>query len=177
MVHETATSGSGACRPLVAMGPMKDAWAGGPGADGSWTLAGDRVVLLRQIAGATRRITVPLADYLGVALRVRPAPGGPVFETVLTHDDADLCITLGALQDDTDVIACWRQQAAELRLPLLIEDEAGIRRVWPEPASSARRLGRSTSGRRPRFLARRKGALPGPLVILAKREITAAGRR
>ena len=104
----------------------------------------------------------PLSGFYGVVLRA--VERGPVryFEIILGHDDVG-CSRLIAVHDtDEQVIADWRNLGARLCLPLFILGSDGqLQCASEEPCGPRqRRLGSALSGRRPRFLARRKEGQP-----------------
>jgi len=73
-------------------------------------------------------------------------------------DDYPLMVT----QDARSIIALWQGMGQDFGIPLYVRDESGqllcVRKDFGE-ASYPRRFGSPLSGRRPRFLARRKSPL------------------
>jgi hypothetical protein len=145
----------------------------------------ERVVVRRAVRGIKMAVNLPLAAYLGVAIRIEP----PTVETegavvlVLEHPDPALSLTLYRAGDCTDIIAEWRAWGRILGLPLLVAEADGrLREPFP-------RLGRIRVGtpiarrrrhsvlrrRRPRLPLRRlPGAWPdAPTVHHGEREIIA----
>src|SRR6202040_457695 len=82
--------------------------AGDAGADGSVRsveLTCERVVLRRSVRGMLMAVNLPVASYLGVALRIEP-PIGAAASTValvLEHRDGALSLPLYRADDSTDV--------------------------------------------------------------------------
>jgi hypothetical protein len=85
----------------------------------------------------------------------------------LEHRDPDLSVLLAEGEDEAVIEGRWQDWAGFFRLPALVEridaatqaaslEVAGVarRRPW------ARRGGKASTARRPRFLARRKVGLP-----------------
>ncbi len=114
----------------------------------------------------------------GLALRF----DGASFHIVIGDESGATALTLGPY-DDGEVVAIWRSLAAASGLPLLVSGPTGaleqpyrqLGRILLGPRSDPRRLA-VLSGRRPRFLVRRKTArLPGRPLVYREREI-ASGR-
>jgi Family of unknown function (DUF6101) len=133
-------------------------------------LARDRVVIARSVAGVFMHIAMAPNAYRGVVLRLTTLrDDGFHYEIRLAHRDPDLCVTLQESSDDSEIQAEWRLWAKFLGLPTLVEREEG--RAEPEGArlgeiaiadARARRHGKTITGRRPRFLMRRKTGRPDP---------------
>ena len=127
-------------------------------------LARDRVVIARSVAGVFMHIAMTPNAYRGVVLRLNALRDNVFhYEIRLAHRDPDLSVTLHEANDDSEIQAEWRLWAKFLGLPTLVEREEG--RAEPETAhmggiavarSRARRRGKTITGRRPRFLVRRK---------------------
>ncbi|BCJ91674.1 hypothetical protein IZ6_24090 [Terrihabitans soli] len=145
----------------------------------------DRIEAARRLGDGASKIVLPLSDYRGVAIRL--LPGATETEdrvaVVLSHTAPAQEVILYLADDDFDVIAEWRLWATTLGLPLLMEgldgrtiaaeDRLGEVEVSrPRP----RRRHSLLSGRRPRFLTRRRtGKLPlVPFVHQGEREIIAS---
>ena len=126
----------------------------------------ERVVLRRAVRGIKMALNLPVAAYLGVAIRIEP----PADDTagavtiVLAHRDPQLSLTLYRAADCGDVVAEWQTWGRTLGLPLLVVEADGRLR---EPfarlgavrvgAPGARRRRRSAlRARRPSILLRRK---------------------
>jgi hypothetical protein len=158
---EPLTTGSAPARSPASIGVVGALGAGTTEA----ILHHDRVLLTGATARLTMRIAVPLARYRGVAVRVRGEAGVERVEVVLAHPDRDLDVVLYAADHGDDVVAEWQSWSGRLNLPLLIEDPSGARcepfdrlgAVKVERSRPRRRHG-LLSGRRPRFLVRRKAA-------------------
>ena len=125
-----------------------------------------------------------LADAVpaGVALRLPLADETARFEVAILDRQGRALLTLGGI-DEEDVVATWRALGAASGLPLVIAHPDGnlavplpqVGRVLLGPIRIRRRHG-LLSGRRPRFLVRRKtGTLPLRPRIHREREI-AGGR-
>jgi Family of unknown function (DUF6101) len=145
----------------------------------------DRLEAARRLGAIAERIVLPLGDYRGVAIRI--VPGASEEEDrvaiVLSHTSAAQEVVLFEAEDDENVIAEWRLLGSALGLPLLVEGldgrtvaaeerlgEVGVSRPRP------RRRHALLSGRRPRFLTRRRtGKMPlVPFVHHGEREIIAS---
>jgi len=133
-----------------------------------------------RIAG----LPVPLIGELGVrpaglALRLdERAPDDNDFEIALVDDQGETLMVLGRFDED-EVVAVWRDLAATTGFPLLTQSEDGAVQ-HPFPQVGRVRLGRIRirrghgllTGRRPRFLVRRKTArLPRRPTVYREREI------
>jgi hypothetical protein len=151
-----------------------------PRADGqlrSVSLTRDIVRIDRRLHGIAMRVAVPVRDYRGVALALRPDPSGALsYQLHLLHRDAELSVALDEAVDDQDILADWRLWSRFFRLPALVERQTGVIEeadltlgalllgATPNP----RRASRSVSKRRPRFLKRRKtGVLQGSVPVHA----------
>lgn len=147
--------------------------AGGPGharpgpnghpcplpAPGAATVTRDHVLIKRRIAGIDARVRVHVQSYRGVTLSALQTAEGPLFRIELVHRDPALTVILHEAADDETLIALWRQHAADLGLPLLVEGPDGrIAPMAPQLGPFSRRFGHPLSKRRPRFLARRQTA-------------------
>jgi len=86
-----------------------------------------RVLLSRTVHGVHMRLNLPLAAFLGVAVRLLPASGqrDEAIAIVLEHRDASLSVPLH-LADETDhVIADWQLWAKTLGKKLLVAESDG----------------------------------------------------
>ena len=148
-------------------------------------LSRERVVLRRAVRGIRMAVKVPVAAFLGVALRLIPATGEAP-ETVvvsLEHRDSGLSVPLYSAADCDDVVAEWQLWARVFGLPLLVADPSGALRepfgrmggVRVSAATPRRRRRNAIKARRPSILLRRApGALPErPIVHRDEREIIA----
>jgi hypothetical protein len=123
----------------------------------------ERVVLHRAIQGMRMAVNVRVSDFLGVALRgIKDSQ-----MLVLLHRDPSLTIPLCVSEDQDEIASAWLMWSELFALPQL-QDEAR------EPAPRRRRRN-AISGRRPRFLMRRRiGALLNPANFFrGEREIIA----
>jgi hypothetical protein len=145
----------------------------------------ERVVLRRALRGIKMALNLPVAAYLGVAIRIESPTmdaGGGV-AVVLEHRDPALSLPLYRADNGSDILAEWQTWARVLGLPLLVTESDGVLR---EPFARvgalrtatpvARRRRRSIlKSRRPSLpLRRRAGAMPPiPTVHRGEREIIA----
>ena len=145
----------------------------------------ERVVLRRDLRGMRMAVDLPVATFLGVAIRIAPPeqePAGSV-TVVLEHRDPNLSVPLFAAAGGDEVIAVWHAWAQVLGLPLLVaEPDGSLREPFPRvgrvrtalPIGRRRRRG-AVRWRRPSILLRRKPGRPGsePTVHRDEREIIA----
>ena len=145
----------------------------------------ERVGLRRALRGIKMAVTLPVAAYLGVAIRMEPPQDrneGAV-ALILEHSDPALSLTLYRAADGADIVAEWQSWARVLGVPLLVAQADGrLREAFERigtlrigaPISRRRRRGTLRS-RRPSLPLRRKpGRLPAtPIVRLDEREIIA----
>jgi hypothetical protein len=136
----------------------------------------ERVALLRVSRGITLALNLPVAAYLGVAIRMEPPAGmaAGVVALVLEHPDPTLSLTLYRGVDGTDIVAEWRAWGRALSVPLLVADADGRLRepfdriggVRVGPPAARRRRHSALRRRRPALpLRRRPGTPPAtPLV-------------
>ncbi len=107
----------------------------------------ERLVLRRSVAGIRMALNVPLSAFSGVALRVSREG----LDVLLAHKDPGLGVPLCLSGEPDEAYAEWQEWGRVLALPLLVEDDAGVRAAFP-------RLGELRIGRvRPR--RRRRSAL------------------
>jgi hypothetical protein len=148
-------------------------------------LTRERVVLRRAVRGIRMAVNVPVAAFLGVALRLIPASDGGA-DTVavsLEHRDPALSVPLYSAEHNNDVVAEWQLWARVFGLPLLVADPSGalrepFRRLGAVRVSSVaprRRRRNAIKARRPTILLRRRpGVMPqSPIVHHGEREIIA----
>jgi hypothetical protein len=145
----------------------------------------EHVVLRRALRGIKMSVNLPVADYLGVAIRMEPTsantPGA--IAVVLEHPDPALSLTLCRAADGNDIVAEWQSWGRALGMPLLVEDSDGrLREPFARvggvhagiPISRRRRRGSLNSRRASMPLRRGHGSLPSsPNVHRGEREITA----
>lgn len=109
----------------------------------------------------TRRM--PGVDGLVLSTEI-DALGRRVITIRALYPEGELGYPLDSATDDQNAVALWRGLAREFGLALYLRDARGVMTpVTPrtEARTSPRRRGSPLSGRRPRFLARRKGP-PAP---------------
>jgi hypothetical protein len=98
----------------------------------------------------------------------KPGPdGADCFEVSIVFDEGRTPTPILFAADDTDVVARWRRYAADLGLPLIIEDAEGVQHApWGQMGRvrlgsvRIRRRSAHLAQRRPRFLTRRRMGLP-----------------
>jgi hypothetical protein len=100
------------------------------GADGRVRLVEvhrERVILRRAVRGVRMALSVPLASFLGVSIRIVPpnTETDGAFAVVLEHRDPALSIPVFVAPDGVDVIAEWQLWARMLGRPLLVADACG----------------------------------------------------
>jgi Family of unknown function (DUF6101) len=155
------------------------------GAVRSVELTRERVVLRRSVRGMLMAVNLPVASYLGVALRIElpsDAEAGGV-ALVLAHRDGGLSFPLYQAQDSSDIVAEWQSWGRALRLPLLVAEADGalrepFRRIGALRVADAlprRRKYSSLKQRRPSIRMRRKSGakLAAASVHRDEREIIA----
>ena len=148
-------------------------------------LSRERVVVRRAVRGIKMAVNLPVATYLGVAIRMAPPMDGTPGEVslVLEHRDPALSLPLYRATDGIDVVAEWQSWARVLGMPLLIVEADGrlrepFGRIGALRVASPTRRRRRRSAikmRRPTLPLRRK---PGrmaatPVVRRGEREIIA----
>jgi len=141
------------------------------------TVAPDRIVIARSVAGVFMRIRLRPRAYSGILLRLASLDEtGFRYEVRLTHRDPDFGVLLSEVSDEGEAEAAWRLWARFLDLPTLVERTEGI--LEPERPMigavvahqpGARRRGRGLRWRRARFLTRRKVGRP-ELCVAVPRE-------
>jgi hypothetical protein len=145
----------------------------------------ERVVVRRAVRGVPMRLSLKVAEFLGVAIRVIPPDEHQegALAVMLEHRDAGLSVPLMVATDaGHDVVAEWQRWARVLGRPLLIADGEGFREPFARlgavrvAAPVPRRRGRAVlRRRRPSILMRRKPGHPHgePPVHRGEREIIA----
>jgi hypothetical protein len=143
----------------------------------------ERVVVRRHVGGVPTALDLPVAEFLGVALRVvQPTKDGT--ETVcltLEHPDPGLSIALYTSPNSDDVVAEWQSWAQALQRPLLVTDDSGalhelfsrIGQVRAGSVSPRRRRRTAMKGRRPSILSRRRPGMATTAVHRGERELIA----
>jgi Family of unknown function (DUF6101) len=139
----------------------------------------ERVVLRRAWGGAKTVLELPVASYLGVAIRLEPPTHSTTGAVVLVleHPDPRLSLPLCRTRDLTDIIAEWQTWGHALRLPLLVgEADGGLRAPLGAVAAGppiARRRRRTARTARRTARRRRSVAATAPVVHRGEREIIA----
>lgn len=105
----------------------------------------------------------PIAGARGIVLSLEAGSSlEPVATIRMIADDGALLDPVHVAQDSFEVVALWRGLGRDLGLPLYLRDAAGVMTpVTPVLGDRvfARGKGSPLSGRRPRFLARRRAPL------------------
>ena len=82
-------------------------------------LSRDRVVVRRAVRGMKMAVNLPVANYLGVAVRMEPpaedTPG--TVSIVLEHRDPGLSLPLFRAADGVDIVAEWQSWGRVLGVP------------------------------------------------------------
>jgi hypothetical protein len=145
----------------------------------------EQAVIKRRLGGIPTTLSTPVSAFRGVAVRMTGDPEtGAVRTTVeLMHRDPAMSLPLVVVEDlgdGEDVSADWQAWGRALGLPLLIVDADGSVRAPLEQIgqlvvgdAQARRAPSSLTGRRPRFLKRRKTGFNTDGGTLVGREIIA----
>jgi len=145
----------------------------------------ERVVLRRALRGIKMALNLPVASYLGVAIRIEPptSESEGAVAVVLEHRDPALSLPLCRTADGGDIVAEWQAWGLALGRPLLVADADGSLRQPFEHIGAVRtgtpvvrRRRRSTlKARRPTLPLRRPvGVVPQtPVVHRGEREIIA----
>jgi hypothetical protein len=129
-------------------------------------LTRERVVVRRAVRGMKMAVNLPVAAYLGVALRIEPPEGGTpgAVSIVLEHRDHGLSLPLFRADDGTDIVAEWQSWARVLGMPLLVAEPDGrlreafdrIGAVRVASPTGRRRRRSAIRMRRPSIFMRRK---------------------
>ncbi|WP_181699336.1 DUF6101 family protein [Chthonobacter albigriseus] len=139
------------------------------------------VVVKRRLSGLPLTLSLPIAAYEGVAVRLTVEGAlGLVASVELMHRDPQLCLPLAVTRDIDDAACDWRAWSDALSLPMyLIEADGRVVRVQKpteialDKSTPRRRIG-MLAHRRPRFLVRRRVGKAGPMPVLTGwREIIA----
>ncbi|MBO6890614.1 MAG: hypothetical protein JJ866_01625 [Roseibium sp.] len=128
------------------------------------TLDHEKAVIKHRVGGVPVKVVVPASGFDGVMVRIVPgeAPGEIMAALILKHPDSGLSITLAETENSDSLAVLWSRWAQTLNLPMLVCDLGG--KVKPIEAYSAtpvsspapRRKLRHLTGRRPRFLNKRR---------------------
>jgi Family of unknown function (DUF6101) len=141
-------------------------------------LTRERVVMRRTLSGMRMALNMPVSAFTGVALKLSCAG----LSVVLAHRDPALALPLSEAGEAEDALTIWNDWGRALALPLLVEDEAGLRDAHPRlgalrifRARPRRRRRSPLKRRRPSILLRRKTgrALSAMSVHRGEREIIA----
>lgn len=134
-------------------------------------------------SGLQATIVLPARAFRGVAARaIEDADGNVTVTLELLHNDPMLSVPLLVAEDLDDIAADWRTWSDHYRLPMLLIEADGVARTLEKSLGAAmlksappmeRRQGRSSSRRRPRFLARRREGNLGLRLIVGGQEIIA----
>jgi hypothetical protein len=142
----------------------------------------ERVVVRRRVRGIPMALNVPVADFLGVALRVIPVDGkAEAVCLTLEHPDPGLSIPLYNSADGDDVVAEWQSWAQALQRPLLVADNSGalhelfarLGQVRLGKTAPRRRRQTAMKGRRPSIRWRRHRGMATSSMHRGEREIIA----
>jgi hypothetical protein len=144
----------------------------------------ESVILRRSVRGARIKISLPIAAFRGIAIRVMPSGDAhpEVIAVTLEHRDPALSVPLFAAPDTDDVLADWHMWGRVFGLPLFVADDDGqlrepFRRLGAinigDPCERMRRRSQLRR-RRPSILMRRKtGLQAAPATVYREREIIA----
>ena len=140
----------------------------------------ERVVVRRCVRGIPMALNLPMADFLGVALRVIPQGEAETVYLTLEHPDPALSVALYRSGDSDDVVAEWQSWAQILQRPLLVADDSGaLHELFPRlgplrvgAVAPRRRRRTAMKGRRPSIGWRRRQAVAAGSVHRGEREIT-----
>ena len=177
-------AGSGRALRLVPLSLPLRFRAGDAGADERTRdveLHRERVVVRRRVSGISMALNVPVADFLGVALRVVPQGKTEAVCLTLEHPDPGLSIQLYNAANGDDVVAEWQSWAHALQRPLLVTDDSGalhelfarIGHVRLGRTAPRRRRHTAMKGRRPSIRWRRPCGFKTDAIHRDEREIIA----
>jgi Family of unknown function (DUF6101) len=145
----------------------------------------ERVVMRRSVRGMRMALSLPVAAFRGVAIRLTgTADEAPIaMAVVLEHGDPALSLPLFSANESDEIAAEWQSWGRVLGLPLLVADRDGrlrepfasLGRLRIEAPTWRRRRRFAIARRRPSNLFRRRtGHLPEtPAVHRGEREIIA----
>jgi hypothetical protein len=141
----------------------------------------DRVVVRRRVRGIAMALNVPVADFLGVALRVIPHGETETVCLTLEHPDPGLSIPLYNSGNGDEVVAEWQSWAQTLQRPLLVTDDSGaLHELFPRlgqlrlgEVAPRRRRRTAMKGRRPSIGWRRRNGFANDSVHPGESEIIA----
>jgi Family of unknown function (DUF6101) len=137
-----------------------------------------RVVVRRSVRGMRMAISLPVAAFRGVSIRLRGKPDEPptAIAIVLEHRDPALCLPLFSASENDEIVAEWQSWGRVLGLPLLVGERDGSLRepfarvgaLRVEAPTWRRRRRSAIARRRPRILLRRRAA-KWPTALLSYR--------
>lgn len=143
----------------------------------------ETIIIKRQSTDEPVNAIIGVKAYSGVMVQVTPSAeaGSVCAQLILKHADDNLSVILAETGNPEELATIWPTWARTLSLPMLVCDLGG--KVKPLEAYSARAAVRPAprrrlpllTGRRPRFLVRRKTGLPAAAetVHRGEREIIA----
>jgi hypothetical protein len=144
-----------------------------------------RVVVRRSVRGMPMAISLPVAAFRGVSIRLNAKADEPptAIAIVLEHRDPALCLPLFTASDNDEIVAEWQSWGRVLGLPLLVGERDGSLRepfarigaLRVETPTWRRRRRSAIARRRPRILLRRRAAKwpSTPVSYNGEREIIA----
>ncbi len=145
----------------------------------------ERVVFRRSVRGMRMALSMPVASFRGVAIRLLGEPHSKptTVSIVLEHGDPALSLSLYSPTENDDIVAEWQSWGRVLGLPLLVAEGDGTLRepfarlgaVRVETPILRRRRRSTIARRRPSIRMRRRATkLPDvPVVHRDEREIIA----
>ena len=127
-----------------------------------------RVVVHRSVRGMRMAISLPVAAFRGVSIRLHGNANEPptAIEIVLEHRDPALSLSLFAASENDEIVADWQSWGRVLGLPLLVGERDGSLRepfarvgaLRVEEPTWRRRRRSAIARRRTLFLLRRRAA-------------------
>ncbi|MBI4276117.1 MAG: hypothetical protein HY659_15590 [Rhizobiales bacterium] len=125
----------------------------------------ERVILRRAVHGMRMAVGVPVAAFLGIAIRLNTSGNEPpgAITVCLEHRDHALSVPLFTAADSEDVLAVWQSWARVLGLPLLVARGDGALQP-PYPCIGRVRLGKPACRRRRRTAIRKRR----PMIMLRR---------
>jgi len=130
----------------------------------------ERVVVRRCVRGMRMALSLPVAAFRGIAIRLNGDGKAPptAIDVVLEHGDPALSLPLFSSATPDDVVAEWQSWGRVLGLPLLIaESDGSLREPFArlgalriEAPTWRRRRSSAVARRRSRFLLRRRAGKP-----------------
>ena len=145
----------------------------------------ERVVMRRAVRGIPMAVSVPVAAFRGIAIRIvkREDKDSATIAVVLEHRDAGLSTELFASDDGDEILTEWQTWGRVLGLPLLVVERDGelhepfqrLGAVRVDAVAPRRRRRTAIRRRRPSILMRRRAGRmrENPTVHRDEREIIA----